>query len=112
MRGTRGNFSSPSAKRSSHLCASAFKGDGARGEPEFLKAERGYTKHDLPGELFNLREDLSERRNHYAEHPDMVRDLKSLLEKYRADGRSTPGAKQSNDMPIGVTKQTKNPKAE
>ncbi|MEO6246738.1 MAG: arylsulfatase [Opitutaceae bacterium] len=72
----------------------------AEGEPQWLKDERGYTKHNLPGELFNLREDLSEGRNHYAENPDIVRDLKSLLEKYKSEGRSTPGAKQQNDGPI------------
>ncbi len=85
--------------------------NGAHGEPEFLKAERGYTKHDQPGELFNLRDDLSERRNHYAEQPDIVRDLKALLEKYKADGRSTPGTKQQNDVPIGA-KQNKKPVTE
>jgi arylsulfatase A len=85
--------------------------NGNRGEPQFLKTERGYTKHDMPGELFNLREDLSERHNHFAEHPDIVRDLKALLEKYKADGRSTPGAKQQNDVLIG-SKQPKNPPTE
>ena len=85
--------------------------DGAHGEPEFLKAERGYTKHEQPGELFNLREDLAERRNHYAEQPDLVRDLKALLGKYKADGRSTPGTKQQNDVPIGG-KQNKKPLTE
>ena len=74
--------------------------NGARGEPEFLKAERGYTKHDLPGELYNVHEDRAERRNHYAEHPEIVRELKALLEKYKADGRSTPGAAQPNDVTI------------
>jgi len=85
--------------------------NGGKGEPEFLKAERGYTKHELPGELFNLRDDLSERRNRYAEHPGLVRELKALLEKYKADGRSTPGAKQKNDVPIG-SKQSKKPPTE
>ena len=86
--------------------------NGAHGEPEFLKAGRGYTKHDQPGELFNLREDLSERRNHYAEQPDIVRELKVLLEKYKADGRSTPGARQQNDVPVGVNNPKKNPRTE
>jgi arylsulfatase A-like enzyme len=75
--------------------------NGAKGEPAFLKAERGYTKDDQPGQLFNVKEDLSERKNHYAEQPEVVRELKALLEKYKADGRSTPGPKQQNDVPIG-----------
>ena len=54
-----------------------------------------------PGELFDLRSDLPERRNLYGEHPEVVRGLKDLLEKYKRDGRSTPGAAQKNDVPIG-----------
>jgi len=75
--------------------------NGAKGEPEFLKTERGYTKHNLPGELFNVREDIAERRNHFADQPEIVRDLKALLEKYKRDGRSTPGVAQQNDVPFG-----------
>jgi arylsulfatase A-like enzyme len=71
-----------------------------RGEPQWLKDERGYTKHDQPGELFNLRDDLAERHNYYAEKPELVRELKTLLEKYKADGRSTPGAPQPNDVEL------------
>ena len=75
--------------------------NGARGEPAWLKQQRGYEPHQWPGELFNLREDLIERRNQYAEHPELVREMKALLERYKRDGRSTPGAVQENDVPIG-----------
>ena len=61
---------------------------------------RGYAPHDQPGELFNLREDLSEQRNLYAERPELVRALKDVLEKIKRDGRSTPGPAQKNDTPI------------
>ena len=61
------------------------------GEPEWFKQERGYTANELPGELYDLRADLTERRNLYAEHPEVVRRLKALLEKYKAAGRSTRG---------------------
>jgi arylsulfatase A-like enzyme len=71
-----------------------------RGEPPWFKQERGYTAHDQPGELFDLRRDLSQRRNLYAEQPEVVHRLKELLEKYKRDGRSTPGAPQKNDVPI------------
>ncbi|MEO6789034.1 MAG: arylsulfatase [Chthoniobacteraceae bacterium] len=73
--------------------------NGAHGEPQWLKDERGYTKDNLPGELFNVRDDLIERHNYFAERPEIVRELKTLLEKYKADGRSTPGAPQKNDVP-------------
>jgi arylsulfatase A-like enzyme len=71
-----------------------------QGEPEWFKKERGYTAHDQPGELFDMRQDISQRRNLYAEKPEVVRSLKALLEKYKRDGRSTPGAPQKNDVPI------------
>src|SRR5262249_51169719 len=76
-----------------------------RGEPEWFKQERGYTARDQPGELFDLRQDLAERRNLYAERPEVVRALKELLEKYKRDGRSTPGTHQKNDAPIEARPQ-------
>ncbi len=98
-----------------HSCSGKFairKGDwvfidaptgddnGASGEPQWFKAERGYTKHNLPGELFNVHDDLSERQNRYAEHPELVRELKELLQKYKREGRSTPGPQQQNDAVV------------
>jgi arylsulfatase A-like enzyme len=81
--------------------------NGPRGEPQWLKDERGYAKHDQPGELFNVRDDVAERRNQFAERPEVVRELKELLEKYKREGRSTPGEPQKNDAPIGNQKQSK-----
>jgi len=62
----------------------------ANKEPQWFKQERGYQPHNFPGELYNLKEDLAERRNRYGEHPEIVERLKTLLEKYKAEGRSTP----------------------
>jgi arylsulfatase A-like enzyme len=53
-------------------------------EPEWLKKERGYTAHNHPGELFNVREDPSSRTNRYADHPELVAEFKSLLEQAKA----------------------------
>ena len=54
-----------------------------------------------------MRQDLSQRRNLYAEKPEVVRTLKELLERYKRDGRSTPGAPQKNDEPpTGRTEKT------
>lgn len=83
--------------------------NGARGEPQWLKDERGYARNDQPGELFNLREDLAERHNYYAEKPELVSELKTLLEKYKTEGRSTPGVPQKNDVPIGAGVKARNP---
>jgi len=74
--------------------------NGKMGEPQWWKDERSYTKHDQPGELFNVRDDRPQRRNQFAEHPEVVRELKTLLEKYKRDGRSTPGEAQKNDVPL------------
>jgi arylsulfatase A-like enzyme len=70
------------------------------GEPEWLRRQRGYEPHNQPGELFNVREDLIERNNRYADHPEIVERLEKLLEKYIRDGRSTPGAPQQNDVAV------------
>jgi arylsulfatase A-like enzyme len=45
--------------------------NGVHGEPQWLKDERSYTRHDQPGELFNV-----------------------------SEGRSTPGTPQKNDVEI------------
>jgi arylsulfatase A-like enzyme len=75
--------------------------NGPRGEPAWFKQERGYEAHPHSGELFNLGDDLMERRNLHAERPELTRELKELLEKYKRDGRSTPGPTQANDVPVG-----------
>jgi arylsulfatase A-like enzyme len=74
--------------------------NGANGEPDWLKQERGYTTHQQAGELYNLREDLAQRYNLHDEKPEIVRELKSLLQKVIDDGRSTPGSPQPNDVKI------------
>lgn len=68
-------------------------------EPAWFKQERSYTAHSFAGELYDLREDLSERKNLFAEKPDIVAEMKSLLQKYKREGRSTPGAPQPSDVP-------------
>ena len=53
-------------------------------------AERGYAPNPSAGQLYSLKEDLPQRRNRYAEHPEKVRELSALLEEYRQEGRSAP----------------------
>ncbi|MCL3852727.1 sulfatase-like hydrolase/transferase [Parabacteroides sp. GYB001] len=50
-------------------------------------------------QLYNMKEDPAETNNVYAEHPEIVKELKDLMVKYVKDGRSTPGAPQKNDGP-------------
>ena len=50
-------------------------------EPEWFKKERGYVSHNFPGELYNLRADISERVNLYGERPEIVEELHGLLQQ-------------------------------
>ena len=50
-------------------------------------------------QLYNMKEDPAETNNVYAEHPEIVKELKDLMVKYVKDGRSTPGTPQKNDGP-------------
>lgn len=65
-------------------------GDAYGGEPVWFRRDHGYNilPDTQPGQLFNLRRDLPERKNLYAEQPEKVQELKALLEKYKRDGRS------------------------
>ncbi|WP_339703732.1 arylsulfatase [Algoriphagus aquimarinus] len=56
-------------------------------------------------QLYNLASDPGETTNVYAENPEKVAALKSLLSKYIKEGRSTPGAPQQNDKVEGEWKQ-------
>lgn len=51
-------------------------------------------------ELYNLQTDLSEKTNIAGANPEVVARLTALMQKYIADGRSTPGAPQKNDAAI------------
>ena len=48
------------------------------------------TDPDAPGQLYNLANDPGETTNLYIKHPDVVAELKALLEQSKARGRSAP----------------------
>jgi arylsulfatase A len=59
----------------------------------------------LPGvQLYDLTRDIGERENLQSKHPEIVEHLVHLLEKYVADGRSTPGRSQANEVPVNIWK--------
>ncbi len=59
-------------------------------------------------QLYDLSTDIAESKNLQAAHPDEVARLTKLLERIIADGRSTPGAKQANDVQILLRKDPRN----
>ena len=74
---------------------------GGWGEPKPGSAEaRGLP----PVQLYDMATDIGERTNLCAAHPEIVTRLTKLLEKYVADGRSTPGRQQTNDVEIKLRK--------
>ncbi|MEO2089754.1 MAG: arylsulfatase [Gemmataceae bacterium] len=78
-----------------------------KGEPDWFRKDRGYTAHTDVGELFNLAKDPTQKANQYGNEPDKVKELTALMAKYVADGRSTPGPKQTNDVEITWDKRGK-----
>ncbi len=55
-----------------------------------------------PIQLYDLSDDIGEKNNVQAAHPEVVARLTALLEKYVAGGRSTPGAMQPNTTPVVI----------
>lgn len=53
-------------------------------------------------QLFHLADDLGERHNLQAEQPERVQELIRLLERLVAEGRSTPGPRQSNAVAVDL----------
>lgn len=60
-----------------------------------------------PVQLYNMEADPGEQYNLQAEHPEVVKRLLQSMEVIVANGRSTPGPKQSNDVPIDLWKKPK-----
>lgn len=60
-----------------------------------------------PLQLYDLSQDIGEKTNVQAEHPEIVERLSKLLEKYVADGRSTPGAPQKNTVEPNIWKYSR-----
>ena len=59
-------------------------------------------------QLYDLQEEIAETKNLQTQHPEEVARLTKLLEQIIANGRSTPGAKQANDVEIQIRKKAKN----
>lgn len=58
-------------------------------------------------QLFDLSRDIGEQNNVQAENPEVVARLTKLMERYVAEGRSTPGARQANAVAVDFWKAGK-----
>jgi arylsulfatase A len=59
------------------------KTGGVSAVPPWYDKQEGYTPHTLAGELYNLKDDLAQKTNRYAEKPDTVAELKKKLAEVR-----------------------------
>jgi arylsulfatase A len=77
-------------------------GSGGWSEPRDPAA----AKQGLPDtQLFRIAEgDIAEQKNVAAQNPEIVARLTKLLERTVAEGRSTPGARQQNAVPVVLRK--------
>lgn len=92
-----GQFAIREGKWKLAVCA----GSGGWSEPtEAHAAQQG-----LPSvQLYDMHADPAERNNLCKQNPTEVSRLARLLERYVAAGRSTPGAPESNDVPVEIHK--------
>lgn len=90
------NYSSPIREATIHH---SLNGDFSirKGDWKYIdaKGHGGFAqiKEDVPEDsvqLYNVASDFSETKNVYQEHPEKVKELKALLEKYKKQGYSRP----------------------
>ena len=94
-----GSFSIRQGNWKLELCA----GSGGWSAP---KPNTSAAKKLPPIQLYDLAADIGETHNVESGHPEIVARLRALLEKYVADGRSTPGVPQQNTTPVRLIPAT------
>jgi arylsulfatase A len=63
-----------------------------RSPPEAWLTKHGYpADDDQPVELYDLKNDVGQRRNLAAERPETVTELRGLLQQARESQRTSPG---------------------
>lgn len=81
-------------------------GSGGWSEP---RPGRFDTSKMPPIQLFDLSQDPGEQTNLAEKYPDRVASMQESLEKAINDGRTTPGPKLENDVPITIMKTVPKP---
>ena len=89
-----------------HSIGGAFAIRQGQWKLELTQGSGGWGKGSVkePGQLYDMSKDIGERTNEYSQHPEIVW-LTKLLQKYVAEGRSTPGPAQKNDVPVDIWKK-------
>jgi hypothetical protein len=64
-------------------------------------------KKDGSRELYNLEADLSETKDVLAANAAAATELTALMQRYIAEGRSTPGVAQKNEFDLSITGESK-----
>lgn len=77
-------------RQDSMVLIAAESGAHSRLPPE-LAEQQGYPPHDQPGELYDLSDDLGQRKNLYADQPQRVQHLTKRLEQLRKQGQVRGG---------------------
>ena len=93
-----GKFAIRQGKWKLVLCA----GSGGWASP---KDEEALEQGLPPIQLYDMAADPSETHNLQAEHPGVVESLTKLLEQLVANGRTSPGTPQANDVPVDIWKR-------
>ncbi len=76
-------------------------GSGGWSQPN----DKAAVEEGLPSiQLYDMSADAGEQVNLQDKHPDVVSRLSRLLEKYVAEGRSTRGPRQANDVTVDIWK--------
>ena len=75
------------AVRHDHWVLIANKTGAHSNVPAWFDEENGYAKHEHPGELYDLRADLAQKKNLYGQEPAKVKELTALLASIRAQGQ-------------------------
>ncbi len=66
------------------------KSGGVSKVPEWFDKENGYELNSYNEALYNLHEDIAQRKNLAAEYPEKVMELRALLQQIRKQGHSAP----------------------
>ncbi len=80
----------------------------------------GWSKNDAEAfqeglpmvQLYDMDKDPGEKMNLWKRYPERVRDMVTLLQGLVDEGRSTPGRKQHNDVPVDIWKLASMPGAD